>query len=236
MNCTTCGRENPPHLTFCQECGQRLGPRIAPPTPPIGLGGEYGTPEGAPSRLATSLGAGVSPFAGGIAPGAAPAVVPQAQPQPAQAGGGRSCRICATVNGPNLRYCTSCGSTLEPAVTAPQPMAPALAPRMVEAAPIAPVPAQAAPIAPAPAPFAATALAQNQGPAQPPPAIAPMRVVDLGQGAQGVSGARPDGPRLCTRCRGLVDAAAQFCKFCGAPLPEAAALTVAWAREKFSAK
>ncbi|MDB4942461.1 MAG: hypothetical protein JWP97_1995, partial [Labilithrix sp.] len=38
MTCTTCGRENPPHLTFCQECGQRLGPRIAPPTPPIGLG------------------------------------------------------------------------------------------------------------------------------------------------------------------------------------------------------
>ncbi len=226
MNCTTCGRENPPHLTFCQECGQRLGPRIAPPTPPIGLGGEYGTPEGAPSRLATSLGAGVSPFAGGIVPGAAPApaLAPQAQRQPAQAGDGRSCRICATVNGPNLRYCTSCGSTLEPAVTAPQLMAPAHAPRMVEAGPVAPVPAQSAPIAPAPAPFAATALAQNQGPGQPPiGAIAPMRVVDLGQGAQGASGARPEGPRVCTRCRGLVDAAAQFCKFCGAPLPEAAA-------------
>ena len=37
MICTTCGRDNPSHLTFCQECGQRLAPRVAPPTPPIGL-------------------------------------------------------------------------------------------------------------------------------------------------------------------------------------------------------
>jgi pSer/pThr/pTyr-binding forkhead associated (FHA) protein len=85
---------------------------------------------------------------------------------------------------------------------------------MVEAAPIAPVPAQAAPIAPAPAPFAASALAQDGGP----PAIAPMRVVDLGDGAR----PRADGPRVCNRCRGLVDAAAQFCKFCGASLADAA--------------
>ena len=220
MNCTTCGRENPPHLTFCQECGQRLGPRIAPPTPPIGLGSDYGTPDAAPSRLATSLGAGLSPFSGGMPQPQPAAHAPQAQP--AQPGGGRSCRICATVNGPNLRYCTSCGSTLEPAVTAAQPIAPALAPRMVEAAPTAPAPAEFAPIAPAPMPFAATALAQNGGPAHPAPAIAPMRVVDLGQGAQGVPGAPPEGPRVCTRCRGLVDAAAQFCKFCGAPLADAA--------------
>ncbi len=221
MNCTTCGRENPPHLTFCQECGQRLGPRIAPPTPPIGLGSDYGTPEAAPSRLATSLGAGIAPFSGGMPQAPPPAPAPQ--PQPGLAGGGRSCRICATLNGPNLRYCTSCGSTLEPAVTAAQPVAPAPAPRMVEAAPTAPVPAQFAPIAPAPMPFAATALAQNGGPAHPAPAIAPMRVVDLGQGAHGVPAARPEGPRVCTRCRGLVDAAAQFCKFCGAPLADAAA-------------
>ena len=99
---------------------------------------------------------------------------------------------------------------------------------MVAAAPIAPVPAQSAPIAPAPAPFAATGLAPNGGPygsaaMQPPPAIAPMRVVDLNQG-QGAQGQRPraEGPRVCTRCRGLVDPAAQFCKFCGASLADAA--------------
>jgi pSer/pThr/pTyr-binding forkhead associated (FHA) protein len=114
MTCTTCGRENPPHLTFCQECGQRLGPRIAPPTPPIGLGSAdaYGAPpnvgdthrdardsRGLPPRVATSLGMIGSP----------------AEPVPAaaHAGGERRCKICDTINGPNLRYCTSCGSTLE---------------------------------------------------------------------------------------------------------------------------
>ena len=34
--CITCGRDNPAHLSFCQECGQRLAPRVAPPTPPQG--------------------------------------------------------------------------------------------------------------------------------------------------------------------------------------------------------
>ncbi|MBX3192728.1 MAG: zinc ribbon domain-containing protein, partial [Labilithrix sp.] len=117
MTCTTCGRENPPHLTFCQECGQRLGPRIAPPTPPIGLGGDGAQeppPPQASSRLATSLGAGPSPAAGLLSsPAAAPAV---------SLGAPRRCRVCDTPNGPNLRYCTSCGSTLEPApVAAPAP-------------------------------------------------------------------------------------------------------------------
>ena len=115
MTCSTCGRENPPHLTFCQECGQRLGPRIAPPTPPIGLGGQdaYGPPpnvQPAP-RAATSLGMANSAL--DHTP-AAPPVVAAA----AASGGERRCKICDTVNGPNLRYCTSCGSTLEPAPVA----------------------------------------------------------------------------------------------------------------------
>ena len=247
MTCATCGRENPPHLTFCQECGQRLGPRIAPPTPPIGLGGDYGMPDVTPapppqnlynqppSRLATSLGSGPSPVA---AQGQAQAHA-QVQAAQAQQGSERRCRICATVNGPNLRYCTSCGSTLEggasqqPAPAGTHVAAPAPAPaghgqpRLVEAAPVAPAPVYAAPIAPAPAPFAATALDQNPYGARassppaaaPVPAIAPMRVVDLG------SGGRPNAepPRTCTRCRGVVDSAAQFCKFCGASLADAAA-------------
>ena len=37
MICATCGCSNPTHLIFCQECGQRLGPRVAPPTPAIGI-------------------------------------------------------------------------------------------------------------------------------------------------------------------------------------------------------
>jgi pSer/pThr/pTyr-binding forkhead associated (FHA) protein len=232
MTCATCGRENPPHLTFCQECGQRLGPRIAPPTPPIGLGAGAGLPErdfyaANPHRLATSLGGAAA--ANPVARQAPPPAVNQAPGGPE-----RPCRICATPNGPGLRYCTSCGSTLEPVVTAA-----GSAPRMVEPGPTAPAPAPAygAPIAPAPAPFAATAAPYGANPAPAPvpfrggqapvpsPAagggvapIAPMRVVDLG------GGPRPthDGPRMCSRCRGVVDPNAQFCKFCGAPLAEAA--------------
>ena len=177
-----------------------------------------------PHRLATSLG------------GAAPARTDQAAygpPPNAHAGGGRPCRICATPNGPGLRYCTSCGSTLE------APLALALGatagPRMVEPAPTAPAPIPhhgGAPI-PAPTPFGAAPSAHPSpgspgsplgGPAPAPfaaaPApIAPMRVVDLGGG-----GPRPtDAPRMCARCRGVVDPNAQFCKFCGAPLEPAAA-------------
>jgi pSer/pThr/pTyr-binding forkhead associated (FHA) protein len=243
MTCATCGRENPPHLTFCQECGQRLGPRIAPPTPPIGLGGDYGMPEPAPvpSRLASSMGPGPSPIAA-----AAQLQIQQSQQaqqaQQASAGGGeqRRCRVCATANGPTLRYCTSCGSTLDPLPGAAQPqgaggsaMATVGVPRMVEAAPAPPAPIQHAPMAPSPASFAATALASDPigaqaqrapapalapaGPPAPIAPIAPMRVVDLG------TAARAEGPRVCHRCRGVVDGGAQFCKFCGASLAESGA-------------
>jgi pSer/pThr/pTyr-binding forkhead associated (FHA) protein len=207
MTCTTCGRENPPHLTFCQECGQRLGPRIAPPTPPIGLGNQdaYGPPPnpiepralpppaqpGLQPRVATSLGTPLEqqqhpPHHGAVGHGA---------------NSDRRCKICDTVNGPHLRYCTSCGSTLEPA---PQAAA-------------APAPQVSAP------PQQAHQQQQHQHHQQqqqpPNPAIAPMRVVDLGQKVD----APPAGAtRVCTRCRGAADASAQFCKFCGASLPDAA--------------
>ena len=35
--CATCGKQNADHLVFCEDCGARLQPRIAPPTPPIGV-------------------------------------------------------------------------------------------------------------------------------------------------------------------------------------------------------
>lgn len=234
MTCTTCGRDNPAHLTFCQECGQRLGPRIAPPTPPIGLGAQdsvAGVPaqldaRAIPSRNATlgmtqadpnPYGASVDPF--GAPPAAHPAPAPAppapapARPGTAATGGERRCRVCDTLNAPNLRYCTSCGSTLEPiVVNAPAP------PGMPSpsARPAAPTPAPPA-VEPARAPSAASGLgAGSTGTALPgaPPAIAPMRVVDLAPGRAS------DAPRVCSRCRGTADAGAQFCKFCGAPLAE----------------
>ena len=180
MTCATCGRENPAHLTFCQECGQRLGPRIAPPTPPIGLGGQdaYAPPPA-------------------LAPEPKPAQrAPTAAMDARPAGGDRRCKICDTVNGPNLRYCTSCGSTLDPL---PAPLASSLAPT-----------ATAPPIAmPAASPPTDRAV----------PAIAPMRVVDLGN----AGATSPEGARICARCRGTADTSAQFCKFCGASLEQPAA-------------
>ncbi len=175
MTCSTCGRENPAHLTFCQECGQRLGPRIAPPTPPIGLGGSdaYGPPPtaaAAPPRVATSL---------GMTSAADPAPVPP--PAARGAGGERRCKVCDTPNGPALRYCTSCGSTLDPA-----------------------------PVALAAPPAASGAIASPANP------IVPVGVVNLANA--------PPAPatRTCNRCKGTADTGAQFCKFCGNALGEAA--------------
>lgn len=203
MTCTTCGRENPPHLTFCQECGQRLGPRIAPPTPPIGLGAEYSAPMAqAPSR-APDL-----PPAAWLAP-TAPAAPIEQPPAAAQAPPVTTvpvrCRVCETPNAAGLRYCTSCGSTLEappPVTTAAQHHGGTLG----LAAHPAPAPAQPVQTA-QPAQSAQAAF----------PAIAPNRVVELGGGAPAPTRA----PRTCGRCRGTVDPGAQFCKFCGAPLADA---------------
>ena len=158
------------------------------------------------------------------------------------------------MNAPGLRYCTSCGSTLDPIVTTSN-VAPV--PRMLEPAPVAPPPAPAygAPPAPQPSPYGANPYGPNPVPAlgatiadpggppafdrssspsfggQPapmlasPPApapIAPMRVVDLGEAGRPNGTPRPaEGPRMCLRCRGVVDGGAQFCKFCGAPLNDA---------------
>lgn len=207
MNCATCGRENPPHLTFCQECGQRLGPRIAPPTPPIGLGGDTA--------------AGLDPF-GTARP--VPAAAPSA---PAATRGPVRCTVCDTENAGGLRYCASCGSPLANAPasgTAPAPpygAPPAPAPAPIPAAPYGAVPPAPYGAPPAPAAgaraggqtSAASALGAEHAPAA--AAIAPMRVVDLNAGREPSAAASP---RTCPRCRGVVDLHAQFCKFCGSPL------------------
>ena len=132
MTCSTCGRDNPAHLTFCQECGQRLQPRIAPPTPPIGLVPEL--QPGNPKTQVLNATAQATDFKAGVflsPPGGAPAAAASSE---------RRCKICDTVNGPNLRYCTSCGSTLDPPAEAKAPVA--------QAPVVAPVPIQESPRAP----------------------------------------------------------------------------------------
>jgi pSer/pThr/pTyr-binding forkhead associated (FHA) protein len=125
----------------------------------------------------------------------------------ARPAGDRRCKICDTPNGPNLRYCTSCGSTLD------GPPLPATS-GTVTAPPVQAPP----PPPPAPSPSPGLGSAASLSPGKPsvsvptPHAIAPSRVVDLG------TPAAPEGARTCTRCRGVTDPGAQFCKFCGAPL------------------
>lgn len=212
MICTTCGADNPGHLTFCRECGQRLAARIAPPTPPVGMAPPAA--ESAPSPLAATALAPSNPPPASQPPGARhrptapemsfrprsdqpPPVAPVAPvPPPAATGATVPCPLCGSTNQAGLRFCVTCGQSLAgpPAAaamrgpidlsrTVPEP------PRFVEPAPAPPQPT--------------------------PPPIAPVRVVGLGA---------PEAPpmqRLCPRCRGASDGAAQFCRFCGASLAEA---------------
>ncbi|MCA9584579.1 MAG: zinc ribbon domain-containing protein, partial [Myxococcales bacterium] len=216
MNCPTCGRDNPSQLAFCQECGQRLGPRVAPPTPPVGLG----QPDGGAPRVATAL---------GIVASAPPPADPA---PPAVTAAERPCAICNTVNQAGLRYCISCGSTLEkqqppaqPAQAAPAPYHPSPggappngpSPFAPPAPGGFPAPAQHAPqpqrVEAPPQPPQPSPQPLGPGPAMPPaPApIAPAPVVDLGATTL-------DPMRPCARCRGMCEPTAQFCKFCGAQL------------------
>lgn len=114
VRCQRCGRENPPGLRFCQDCGQRLShaPPPAAATPARGLAelAEYAS-RNAPSPQAPS---------------------PQASPEAAPAGTA-ACSDCGTPNPIGARFCVACG---KPVVTA---MLPAIQP----AAPAAQAPPRA---------------------------------------------------------------------------------------------
>jgi pSer/pThr/pTyr-binding forkhead associated (FHA) protein len=103
VRCQRCGRENPPGLRFCQDCGQRLShaPPPAAATPARGLAelAEYAS-RNAPSSQALS---------------------PQASPEAAPAGTA-ACSDCGTPNPIGARFCVACG---KPVVTA---MLPAIQP------------------------------------------------------------------------------------------------------------
>lgn len=110
--------------------------------------------------------------------------------------GDKRCPVCNSANAAGLRYCMTCGSQLQR--VAPPP---AIAPPPVASATPAPPPPAAA-----------------HQPMGPPAPIAPMRVVDLGAPGS----AAPQTTRVCARCKGNCDSAAQFCKFCGASLVDGA--------------
>jgi pSer/pThr/pTyr-binding forkhead associated (FHA) protein len=253
--CITCGRDNPAHLTFCQECGQKLGVRSLAPAPMVNLSG----PSNGPSAGASGAGIEAKPSQ----PPRPPSLVPQRPPAPevnfagmperaddlesrgAGDGGDRAgldppCPLCGHRNPRSLRFCVTCGHLLAP------------------------------PSMPPPLPFAATALPSNR----PPPVVVADRRLPLAGGMdptvpvptppppplQGELEAvpktiRPPAPeplsataqspiaparvvdlgtpasdamlRLCPRCRGGSDPSSHFCRFCGASLADAPAIALA---------
>lgn len=113
--CDRCGRNNPNHLTFCQECGKRLS-SLAKTT-----------------KLENGFQQPASSFQ--------TAAVPLVHPHP----GDLRCGSCGTRNGQGNRFCVSCGVPLSPPphrtpVTAVVPAAPspvpppARAPKILEPA------------------------------------------------------------------------------------------------------
>ncbi len=117
MICATCGCDNPGNLVFCQECGQRLGPRVAAPTPAVGMG--------------------IVP----LAPSPVAATVPQPVAPPPPVPATVTCARCGGANQGGIRYCVTCGNALGAPPTAPAAASPVRSPEPVVAAPRAPPPA-----------------------------------------------------------------------------------------------
>lgn len=126
--CATCGRDNPARLTFCEDCGARLSPRAAAPTPPAGIPrvvlNEAPVAAASPVPNASLLaepkahGAGVSGAAGGV---------PAAPDTPADT----ATRICPRCNGatePNGSFCRFCGAAVTGSTAAVGSQANGLAP------------------------------------------------------------------------------------------------------------
>jgi pSer/pThr/pTyr-binding forkhead associated (FHA) protein len=244
--CITCGRDNPAHLTFCQECGQKLGARSMAPAPMVSLSGPPNVPvvgmEAKPSQ-----------------PPRPPSLIPQRPPAPEvnfmgvtgqdderegmrderslrgaadgdeRAGLDPPCPLCGHRNPRSLRFCVTCGHLLTPpSLPPPLPLAgstlPSNRPPPIVPAP-APLPASALPPLPAapplePVPTTIRPPAPDlSSTAQSP--IAPVRVVDLGAPTSDAM------LRLCPRCRGGSEPSSHYCRFCGASLADAPSIALA---------
>ncbi len=117
--CNTCGRSNPGHLVFCEECGQRLAPRGAMPAQLAPTSGP---------RLQAAAGAPPAPLAGMTPAQPSPARMPAAagtkRPQApemsfaARADAGPqspdtvACPHCGNPMQDGLRFCGECGRPL----------------------------------------------------------------------------------------------------------------------------
>ncbi len=134
VKCTTCGRDNPSHLIFCQECGQKVATRLATPTPPQGVAPLATTAE-APSLTRTPSPAPQRP--------AAPDIQFSRTDESAPADDRIACALCGSRNQRGLRFCVTCGHLLaqRPSATPAVDDASAASkgrPPSVQAPPIAP--------------------------------------------------------------------------------------------------
>ncbi len=128
MICATCGKANADHLVFCEDCGGRLQPRIAPPTPPIGIPqppvvaapapvpaegtkcARCGAQNAPGMRFCITCGSPLEKPAAPV-PVVAPApVVPAAQTVTAIET--RTCNRCQGASDKNAQFCRFCGAPL----------------------------------------------------------------------------------------------------------------------------
>jgi pSer/pThr/pTyr-binding forkhead associated (FHA) protein len=110
--CTTCGNSNPSHVIFCEECGQRLAPKLATPTPPQGLSSSEPQESARAARPADAVRDGRHALSPVPQRPAAPEIhfsrrgdAPPADDRPA-------CPLCGSRNQRGLRFCVTCGHLL----------------------------------------------------------------------------------------------------------------------------
>jgi pSer/pThr/pTyr-binding forkhead associated (FHA) protein len=182
--CGTCGRDNASHLVFCQDCGARLGPRVAAPTPPIGL-----TQDGIGALLA-ARNAGTHAAAQAQQDARLPQPSEPTKPRPSAPDfhfGPRddlppmqpvddppektACSNCGATNGPTLRFCITCGNDLSAQVRelsgrpAPVASAPIAGPVAHGPTPVAPAPPRPPPPMPSASPVGTSRMPAVVAPA-----------------------------------------------------------------------
>jgi pSer/pThr/pTyr-binding forkhead associated (FHA) protein len=210
-----CGRDNPSHLRFCEECGQRLAARVAtlgstagtvPPTSPLAATASSpvvapGPPPASQSKarpLAPEVSFARRPAATASSDGraAAQAGASTVALDPASSGARAmvACMTCGASNEPGLRFCMACGRPLVAADDGGGGHVGAIELMRTLS-------------------DTSKSIANDPLPESNAAPIAPARVIDVGQAVS----SRP-GQRFCPRCRGAYDTGAQFCRFCGLSL------------------
>ncbi|MCS6898455.1 MAG: FHA domain-containing protein [Myxococcales bacterium] len=224
MRCDRCGRENPEHLTFCEDCGYNLKPVRKDQAGVPAIRSVPSLPAPAPNQQR---------------PQAPPLRLGERQePAVARSDGWQACPICQTRNQPGHRFCVACGGPLQaktqasaPAPTAPAttPMPGPATPAVVAVAPAAGIPSGTQLLVPKPAVDAALAQHKTERQLTNPDGAAAMAVRRQGEArseelpaAPVVSVEEPPAKAPvsipCPRCRTVAEEGAAYCRVCGQSL------------------